>query len=114
MAEAHDTQLPGHLGVNKIVAQLKRRFWWPAMAESVADYIRTCGLCQVNKPSSRRKLRLLQSSEVPDRRWGSVSMDQVVELPTTKSGYDSIVVYVDRFTKMMHCQPTHMHQCEGT
>ena len=34
-------------------------------------------------------------------------MDQIVELPTTKSGYDSIVVYVDRFTKMMHCQPTH-------
>ena len=34
-------------------------------------------------------------------------MDQIVELPTTKSGYDSIVVYVDRFAEMMHCQPTH-------
>ena len=107
LAEAHDTQLSGHLGVNITVVQLKRRFWWPAMAESVADYIRTCGLCQVNKPSSRRKLGLLQPLEIPDRRWGSVSMDQIVELPTTKSGYDSIVVYVDRFTKMMHCQPTH-------
>ena len=34
-------------------------------------------------------------------------MDQVVELPTTKRGFDSIVVCVDRLTKMMHCQPTH-------
>ena len=104
---AHDTQLPGHLGVNKTVAQLRRRFWWPGMAESVADYIRTCGLCQGNKPSSRRKLGLMQSLPIPDRRWGSVSMDQIVELPTTERGFDYIVVYVDRLTKMMHCQPTH-------
>ncbi len=55
LAEAHDTQLSGHLGVNKTVAQLKRHFWWPALTESVADYIRTFGLCQVNKPSSKRK-----------------------------------------------------------
>ncbi len=107
MAEAHDTQLSGQLGVNKTVAQLKRRFWWPALAESVADYIRTCGLCQVNKPSSKRKLGLLQPLEIPQRRWGSVSMDQIVELPKTEYGFDSIVVYVDRLTKMMHCQPTH-------
>ena len=107
LAEAHDTQLSGHLGVNKTVAQLRRRFWWPAMAESVADYVRTCGLCQVNKPSSKRKLGLLQPLEIPERRWGSVSMDQIVELPKTNDGFDSIVVYVDRLTKMMHCQPTH-------
>ena len=34
-------------------------------------------------------------------------MDQIVELPTNKSDYDCIVVYLDRFTKVMHCQPTH-------
>ena len=34
-------------------------------------------------------------------------MDQIVEVATTKSGYDSIIVYVDRFTRMIHCQPTH-------
>ena len=62
LAEAHDTQLSGHLGLNKTVSQLKRRFWWPAMAESVADYIRTCGLCQVNKPSSRRKLHRITTA----------------------------------------------------
>ena len=107
MAEAHDSQLSGHLGVNKTVAQLRRRFWWLGMAESVADYIRTCKLCQVNKQSSRRKLGLMQSLPIPDTRWGSVSMDQIVELPTTERGFESIVVYVDRLTKMMHCQPTH-------
>lgn len=46
LAEGHGRQLPGHLGVNKTVAQLKRRFWWPIMAESVADYIRTSGSSQ--------------------------------------------------------------------
>ena len=106
LAEAHDTQLSSHLGVNKTVSQLKRRFWWPAMAEPVADYILTCG--------SVRSINLLPNVGsvycthckflIED---GSVSMDQIVELPTTELGFDSIVVYVDRFTKMMHCQPTH-------
>ncbi len=103
LAEAHDTQLSGHLGVNKTVSQLKRRFWWPAMGESVADCIRTCGMCQVNKSSTKRKLGLLHPLQIPDRRCGSVSMEQIVELPTTERGFDSTVDHVDRFTKIMHC-----------
>lgn len=45
--------------------------------------------------------------EIPDRKWGSVSTDQMDKLPTAVV-CDSIAVYVNHFiTKKMHCQPTH-------
>src|SRR5690606_38671915 len=44
---------------------------------------------------------LLKSLEVPQRRWDSISMDFIVGLPRS-SGYDSILVVVDRLTKMAH------------
>ncbi len=33
-------------------------------------------------------------------------MDFIVELPKTPDGYDTIVVFVDRLSKMVHLQPT--------
>jgi transposase InsO family protein len=33
-------------------------------------------------------------------------MDLVTSLPKTKTGYDSIIVFVDRLSKMIHVEPT--------
>ena len=34
-------------------------------------------------------------------------MDLITGLPKTKMGYDAIVMFVDRLTKMVHAIPTH-------
>jgi hypothetical protein len=36
---------------------------------------------------------------------GKISMDYIVGLPTTQSGYDSICVIIDRFLKVAHVIP---------
>ena len=48
----------------------------------------------------------LQPLSIPGRRWESVSMDLIVKLPTTADGHDSILVFVDRLSKMVHLMPT--------
>jgi hypothetical protein len=61
--------------------------------------------CQRNKASIQRPAGLLQPLPVPSESWSSVSMDFVVDLPATADGYDSIMVTVDRLTKMVHLAP---------
>jgi hypothetical protein len=45
---------------------------------------------------------MLQSLDIPEWKWESISMDFVVGLPKTKNNFDSIWVIVDRLTKSAH------------
>ena len=49
---------------------------------------------------------------VPKGRWTEITMDFAGPLPLTKSGNDLIVVFVDRFSKMVHMAPL-KQQCHG-
>eukprot|EP00253_Pinus_taeda_P013169 PITA_13169 len=77
--EKHSGGLPGHFGINKTLEQLKHFYYWPKMSRDVQRY--------VNRP------------------WDSVSIDFVLGLPRTQRGYDSVMVVVDRFSKMAHFIP---------
>jgi hypothetical protein len=48
----------------------------------------------------------LQPMPVPEGKWESVGMDFITGLPCTKEGYDSIMVVIDRLSKMVHLIPT--------
>jgi transposase InsO family protein len=106
LREAHDCVVSGHLGVHKTLARLQRVAYWPNMERDVRLYVRTCDSCQRNKPSNQRKPGLLQPLPIPDHNWDSVSMDFVVRLPMTLTGYDAVMVVVDRLTKMAHLVPS--------
>ena len=47
---------------------------------------------------------LLQSNEAPDRPWKSIAVDFITDLPKSE-GYDTILVVIDRLTKMSHFTP---------
>jgi len=49
---------------------------------------------------------LLQPFSVPNKKWESISMDFIVDLPKTQKGFDSIFVVVDRLTKVARFIPT--------
>ncbi|KAJ9506472.1 hypothetical protein QJQ45_019457 [Haematococcus lacustris] len=76
--------------------------------EDVKSYVRSCHSCQVNKSSAKKPAGLLQPLPIPaERPWDSVSMDLIVKLPASgPNKYDSILVFVDRLTKMVHLVKT--------
>ena len=92
--EHHDTEINGHLGEFKTLERLSRQYYWPNMRKAVQQYISQCQSCQMNKASSQLPIGLLQSLDIPGKRWETVSLDLITQLPLTKSGNDAIVVCV--------------------
>ncbi len=119
--ELHDAPFSGHPGVAKTLKAVERWYWWPTWRADVKHYVDTCISCQRNKPSNQPPYGLLNPLPIPDRPWGSVGVDFIVGLPEIRfdsgetSYYDSICVFVDRLTKMVHLAPTNEKvTAEGT
>ena len=97
----HDSKVAGHRGVQKTQEFLSRFFWWPNSRQDVKKYVLSCDTCARCKTPRSLKVGLLQPLPVPSRPWGSISMDFIVDLPTSK-GQNTILVVVDRLTKAAH------------
>jgi len=106
MWEHHDNPLSGHLGRDKTIEHLSRRFYWPGMAEEVAAYVRTCLTCQLCKPSTRKPFGEFMPLPAAESNWSQVTMDLIVGLPETNRGTAAVVTFVDRLSKMVHWVPT--------
>ena len=103
--EVHDAQYAGHVGITKTLERVARMFWWHTMRRDVEQYVKHCDTCQRNKPRNHKAHGHLQPLPVPGWRWESVSFDLIVKLPKTSRGNDSICVFVDRLSKMVHLAP---------
>jgi hypothetical protein len=104
--EHHDTPFGGHLGIDKTLESVQRCFYWPSMRQTVAEYINTCETCQRTKDSNQRPAGLLRPIPLPENPWEQISMDLITGLPETPRGFNTIVTFVDRLTKMAHFEPT--------
>jgi hypothetical protein len=79
-----------------------RMFWWKSLAGDVAKYVSTCVACQRNNARRHKPYGLLQLLPVPEKPWHTVTFDFIVKLPKTSRGNDSICVFVDKLTKLVH------------
>ncbi|KAF1331706.1 reverse transcriptase, partial [Globisporangium splendens] len=102
--EYHDSPSGGHLGREKTFLSLSRDYYWPHMYKWVRKYVRTCEICQRVKPSGSTQAPL-RPLAVPSDSWKSVSMDFIFGLPRDTHGRNGILVFVDRFSKMVHLAP---------
>ncbi len=67
------------------------------------QHIRHCSVCQRNNSNTNQKPGgLLQSLQIPGRRWESINVNVITQLPPTKTVNTKIVVFVDRLSKMVH------------
>ena len=97
--EAHDAPIGAHFGINKTMWRVEQTFTGQGMAKDVREYVRSCDLCQRNKPLVGKTRGLLQPLPVPVDRWAEVSLDFITGLPRTTKGHDCILNVVDRWSK---------------
>lgn len=102
----HSHPAAGHPGPSSTFELVSRNFWWPKMRDTIKQYIRNCEICSRIKPPRHAPYGFLKPLQVPQRRWTDVSFDLITQLPSSE-GFTSILVVVDRLTKMAHFIPTH-------
>src|SRR6202020_2619464 len=101
----HDSSITGHPGQAKTLELVSRGYYWPSLKAYINKYVSTCDTCQKNKQRHSRLQGTLKPLPVPQGPWQSIFMDFIVELPKS-NGYDTVLVVVDRLTKMAHFIPT--------
>lgn len=102
----HNPAYCGHVGGNRTYQSVKNLFWWVGQKEDVLKYVKDCEMCQRNRSSNKKPSGLLQPLKIPEIRRESVSMDFMTQMPRTMAGYDAVVVFVDRLSKMVHFAAT--------
>ncbi|XP_047309901.1 uncharacterized protein LOC124913355 [Impatiens glandulifera] len=83
----------GHSGTLVTQKKMQLVYSWPEMLTDIREFVRTCEVCQKNKPDNSAYRGLLQPLAISNRFWESVSMDFIESLPKSKG--DSRVEEVD-------------------
>ncbi|GJR97413.1 putative reverse transcriptase domain-containing protein [Tanacetum coccineum] len=73
---------------------LKQLYSWPNMKADIATYVSKCLTCAKVKAEHQKPSGLLQQPKIPVWKWEQITMDFIVGLSRTPSGYDSIWVIV--------------------
>jgi hypothetical protein len=105
MEACHDSVFSRHFGRAKTEGLIGRMFYWPYMSQEIQKYVSDCDTCQRVKPNNRAPHGGLQPLPVAEGKWLDITVDMITELPCTIKGYDAILVFVDRLTKMVHFVP---------
>lgn len=99
--ENHSGGLARHFSIDKTLEQLGHFYFWPKMQRDVQRFVIRCKVCKLAKGHSQNT-GLYTPLPIPSRPWDSVRLDFALSLPRAQQGYDSLMVVVDQFLKIVH------------
>jgi hypothetical protein len=105
LKEMHDVPYAGHPNYQKMTETVRSQFFWLGMKNDVVDYITRCMECQKMKAEHRHPMGLLRPLPIPEKKWEVITIDFITKLTRTTRQHDSIMVVVDKLTKVSHFVP---------
>ncbi|GJV17307.1 putative reverse transcriptase domain-containing protein [Tanacetum coccineum] len=105
MHDSHKSKYLVHPGFDKMYQDMKKLYWWPNMKADIATYVSKCLTYLKVKAKHQKPSGLLVQPKIPQWKWDNITMDFITKLLRTSSGYDTILVIVDRLTKSAHFLP---------
>ncbi len=108
ISEGHS--LVAHLGLSKTLAYLRNHVWWKNIARDTRTYCESCVTCKQSKPPNQKPFGLLNSLKVATYPWELMGFNFVSPLPESSNHdgmFNSISVFIDLLTGMVHLVPSH-------
>jgi transposase InsO family protein len=104
----HNSSINGaHFGKDRTYYKIRDRYYWPRMYEDIAQHVRSCPNCSINKQSRRKPNGYLNSVIPPEGVWENLSMDFVGPItPLSSSGNKYILVITDLLSKFVIAKAT--------
>ena len=103
--ELHSIPYSAHPGIQRTIGKVRKSFFWKGMSGHVREYVENCPVCQMEKSDHTLSKGKLQSTHIPESKWSEISIDFVTDLPVSSRNRDSILVIVDKATRMVHLAP---------
>ena len=102
----HDNPLVGHFGIKKTCKLLAQKYYWPTLSNNVEAYVKCCDICLACKAVYYKPQGDFLLLSVLTHQWKNFLMDFVTGLPVSidwkGDNYNSILVIIDRLTKIVH------------
>src|SRR6266498_677303 len=99
-----DSWQGGHAGRDRTTENVARYYWWPGMKQAIRRYVEGCDSCERMNCRRHKHYGFLQPLPMPSAPWKDITMDFITDLPLSlfrRNAYDSILVVVDRYSKMV-------------
>ncbi|MBW0515498.1 hypothetical protein O181_055213 [Austropuccinia psidii MF-1] len=99
LKKCHDSPLAGHAFQETTLNLINQDFYLAGMNQFSKHYVSSCHQHSRKKNVHKEKFGLLKTLQIPSVPWDSLSMDFITQLPLSNN-FDSILVVVDRLSKM--------------
>ena len=103
--ELHNAPYSAHPGIQRTIARVKRSFYWKGMTGDIRQFVENFPVCQTEKSGHKLAKGKLMSTHIPESKWREISIDLITDLPPSASDRDTILVTVDKATRMVHLVP---------
>lgn len=89
----------GHAGVNRMLNNIKKYYFWPGMSNDVIEYVKKCKPCQIQKHTNRHVKEPLVVTSTATTAFEKVSLDLMGPLEVDNFNYKYILTLQCDLTK---------------
>ncbi|KAH9641820.1 hypothetical protein HF086_005360 [Spodoptera exigua] len=95
----------GHAGVNRMLNNIRKYYYWPRMTNDVSEYVKKCKNCQIQKHSNRHTKEPMIITSTASTAFERVSLDLMGPLDVDNFNYKYILTLQCDLTKYVEAYP---------
>lgn len=99
IAEYHNSACAGHKGKHSTYEKLLKSYYWRSMRADVAEYIKRCQYCKLNKAYRRKRKSNMILMDIPEEPFDKIAIDIIGPFATTARNNTIILTVMDSLTR---------------